>query len=288
MLMMSSPSCAVERLAELLSRHTGQALSESRRWRIETSLRPLMRERGFSSLDALLIALDCDRGGVLLAQTIDAMLNHESSFFRDINVFSAIETKVLPRIHEAARDKSLRIWCAGSSTGQEAYSIAMMIKRMGDVWDGWRVNIQASDVSSVAIEKARRGRYAQMDMQRGLPINDLLRWFSPVDDGWQVSDEIREMVTFQADNLLAPRRITGTFDLILCRNVLFYFPEDKRGVACDQLARHARQGTYLVLGAGEMLTGGNAAFSNCRELNCIYVADKPQSLTGPISRPIAS
>lgn len=288
-MMMSGPpsSRAVERLADLLSRSTGQALSESRRWRIETSLRPLMRERNIASLDALLIALDSDPGGALMAQTIDAMLNHESSFFRDIGVFTAIEEKVLPRIREQARDKVLRIWCAGSSTGQEAYSIAMMIKRMGEVWDGWRVTIQASDVSAVAIEKARRGRYPQMDMQRGLPINDLLRWFSPVGEEWQIADEIRDMIHFQVDNLLDTRRVSGSFDLILCRNVLFYFPEDKRGIACDQLARHARQGTYLVLGAGEMLAGGNAAFSNCRELSCIYVADRPTSLNGPISHHVS-
>lgn len=281
-MMMGSPNRAAERLGDLLARHTGQSLSESRRWRIETSLRPLLRDQNLPSLDALLAALDRDLSGTLLAQTLDAMLNHESSFFRDIGVFNAIGEKVLPRIREAARERVLRIWCAGCSTGQEAYSIAMLIKRMGSVWDGWRISIHATDVSTVAIEKARRGRYAQMDMQRGLPINDLLRWFSPVEDDWQISDEIREMVSFKADNLLEPRRATGVFDLILCRNVLFYFPEDKRRIACDQLAGHARPGTYLILGAGEMLTGGNAAFSNCRELSSIYIADKPMSLDGPI------
>ncbi|WP_221713084.1 CheR family methyltransferase [Sphingobium xanthum] len=281
-MMMSGPSCAVERLGALLTRYTGQILSESRLWRIETSLRPLLRERSFASLDDLLVALDRDTSAELLALTLDAMLNHESSFFRDIGVFRAVEEKVLPRLHEAARDKKvLRIWCAGSSTGQEAYSIAMMIKRMGEMWDGWRISIQATDVSAVAIEKAKRGRYPQMDMQRGLPINDLLRWFTPVGEDWQVADEIREMIHFQADNLLDPRRVSGTFDLILCRNVLFYFPEDKRGIACDQLAKHARPGTYLVIGAGEMLTGGNSAFTNCRELSCIYVADRPVNLNGP-------
>ena len=282
-MMITPPSRAIQRLGELLSRHTGQALSESRRWRIETSLRPLLRERDLLSLDALVHAIDKDASGALLLQTIDAMLNHESSFFRDIAVFQAIEQKLLPVLREQVRDKVLRIWCAGCSTGQEAYSLAMMIKRMGAVWDGWRVSIHATDVSPVAIEKAKRGRYPQIDMQRGLPINDLLRWFTPLGEDWQISEEIREMVHFQADNLLDPRKLSGTFDLILCRNVLFYFPEDKRRVACDHIARHARQGSYLILGAGEMLTGGNNPFSNCRELSCVYIAERPISGIGRLA-----
>jgi chemotaxis protein methyltransferase CheR len=283
-MMITPPSRAIQRLGELLSRHTGQALSESRRWRIETSLRPLLREHGLPSLDALLVAIERNPAGSLMTETIDAMLNHESSFFRDIGVFRAIEEEVLPRLREQARDKTLRIWCAGCSTGQEAYSIAMMLKRMGSLWDDWRVTIHATDVSPVAIEKARSGRYPHMDMQRGLPINDLLRWFRPVEEDWQIADEIRGMISFQTDNLLETSRVSGAFDLILCRNVLFYFPEALRRQACDRLARHARPGSYLVLGAGEMLAGGNAAFSNCRELSCIYVADRPMTLNGPISR----
>ncbi|MBT2188892.1 CheR family methyltransferase [Sphingobium nicotianae] len=282
-MMISPPNRAIQRLGDLLSRHTGQALSESRRWRIETSLRPLMRERDFPSLDALLAAIDRDTDGTLLLETIDAMLNHESSFFRDIAVFQAIERKVLPALHEHSREKLLRIWCAGCSTGQEAYSLAMMIKRMGALWDGWRVSIHATDVSPVAIGKAKSGRYAQIDMQRGLPINELLRWFTPVGEDWQIADEIREMVHFQTDNLLDPRRLSGTYDLILCRNVLFYFPEDKRRLACDHIAHHARQGSYLVLGAGEMLTGGNNPFSTCRELSCVYVAERPMSGIGRLA-----
>ena len=284
-MMMAPPSRAIQRLGDLLAHHTGQTLSESRRWRIETSLRPLMRERGLVSLDGLVAAIERDPGGTLMTETIDAMLNHESSFYRDFAVFKAIEQTALPSLQAQARDKTLRIWCAGCSTGQEAYSLAMMLKRMKPAWDGWRVTIVATDVSELAIEKARRGRYPQMDMQRGLQINDLLRWFRPAGDDWQIADEIRDMISFQTDNVLEPRKVSGVFDLILCRNMLFYFPEDMRRKACDTLARHARPGTYLVLGAGEMLAGGNSPFANCRELSCIYVADKPATLPTVIGRP---
>lgn len=265
---------AAEQLCRLLSDMTGQVVSEGRRWRIESSLRPLLRLRGLASLDALIAAIELDPRGPLAMQAVDAMLNHESSFFRDIGVFRTIEQSVLPRIREAGRDRLLRIWCAGASTGQEAYSLAMSIKRMGAAWNDWRISIHATDVSPAAVAAARRGRYSKMDIQRGLPINELLRWFNAAGDDWQLSDEIRGMVSFHVDNLLDPRRVSGMFDLILCRNVLFYFPEETKRQAIARLGSFARPGTYLVLGAGEILTGLGGRFVSCRDLNCIYIADR--------------
>jgi len=273
-------SRAVDTLARLLEKHTGQQLSEARRWRVETSLRPLLRSHGLRALDDLVHALGRAPAGPLFEQTIDLMLNHESSFFRDLAVFQSLETIVLPRIREAASDrKQLRIWCAGCSTGKEAYSIAMTLKHMGDAWDGWRISIIGTDVSPIAIDEARLGRYSQMEMQRGLAVNDLLRWFTPTGDVWQVRDEIREMVSFQTDNLLEPRAVTGEYDLILCRNVLFYFQDAKRQIAGKQLARHAHKGSYLVLGAGETLVGHNTCFTPSRNLGCIYQCDAAESVS---------
>lgn len=267
---------AAGRLADLLSRETGQTLSEARRWRIETSLRPLLRAHGLHTLDDLICAIDRDPAGPLKAEAVDAMLNHESSFFRDLAVFHALETVVLPRLASTIADRRLRIWCAGCSTGQEAYSLAMVVKRTPAL-EGWTVSIEASDVSALAIAKAKQGRYSQMDMQRGLPISELLRWFQPVGKEWQVADELRQMVTFRQDNILQARRACGPFDLILCRNVLFYFPEAQRQQACSELALRARPGTHLVLGAGEML-GAETGFTACRDLSCIYAA---QPASGP-------
>ncbi|MBO9574311.1 MAG: protein-glutamate O-methyltransferase CheR [Sphingobium sp.] len=264
---------AVDTLARLLEKHTGQQLTEARRWRVETSLRPLLRTNGLHSMDELVHVLGRAPSGPLFEQVIDLMLNHESSFFRDLNVFQSLEEAILPKIREAATEKRLRIWCAGCSTGKEAYSVAMALKHMGDVWDGWRISILGTDVSPLAIEEARRGRYTQMEMQRGLGINDLLRWFTPDGDHWQIRDEIREMVSFHADNLLSPRAVSGEFDLILCRNVLFYFPEDKRRLATAEITRHAHAGTYLVLGAGETMVGQGSCFTPCRDHRCVYVCD---------------
>jgi chemotaxis protein methyltransferase CheR len=264
-------SRAVDTLARLLEKHTGQQLSEARRWRVETSLRPLLRNNALRSLDDLVSVLGRAPAGPLFDQTIDLMLNHESSFFRDLTVFQSLETAILPEIHgRNANDRRLRIWCAGCSTGKEAYSIAMALMHMGSLWDGWRISILGTDVSPIAIEEAKRGRYAQMEMQRGLAINDLLRWFTPAGEHWQIKDEIREMVHFQTDNLLEPRAVSGEFDLILCRNVLFYFQDEKRHAAARQIMRHAHKGTYLVLGAGETLVGHDTCFTPCPKHGCIY------------------
>lgn len=265
-------SRAVDTLARMLEKHTGQQLSEARRWRVETSLRPLLRIHGLHSLDELVNALSLAPAGALFDQTIDLMLNHESSFFRDLAVFQALETAILPKLRDESGKKVLRIWCAGCSTGKEAYSIAMLLKKMGDFWDGWRISILGTDVSPIAIEEAKRGLYTQMEMQRGLAISDLLRWFTSVGDKWQIHDEIREMVSFQTDNLLEPRAASGEFDLIMCRNVLFYFQDATRHTAIARIARHARKGSYLVLGAGETLVGRDSCFAPCPKLPCIYTS----------------
>jgi chemotaxis protein methyltransferase CheR len=269
-------SRAVDTLARLLEKHTGQQLSEARRWRVETSLRPLLRNNGLRSLDDLVSVLGRAPAGQLFDQTIDLMLNHESSFFRDLTVFQSLETAILPEIRERnASERRLRIWCAGCSTGKEAYSIAMALKHMGGQWDGWRISILGTDVSPIAIEEAKRGRYSQMEMQRGLAINDLLRWFTPAGEHWQIKDEIREMVHFQTDNLLEPRAVSGEFDLILCRNVLFYFQDQNRQTAFKQIVRHAHKNSYLVLGAGETLVGHESSFMPCPKHGCVYKCREP-------------
>lgn len=260
---------AINKLADLLNSETGQTLSEARRWRIDTLLRPILRDWGCKSLDDLLCAIEREPNGPVKAATIDAMLNHESSFFRDISVFQTLENVIIPRLVEQASEQALRIWSVGCSTGQEAYSLAMMVKR-SPLLEGWRLSIQATDVSALAIEKAKQGRFSQMDVQRGLPINELLRWFVPVGSEWRVVDELREMITFRADNVLRPDRVTGPFDLILCRNVLFYFPKHHRLEACEQIASKARSGAVLVLGAGEMLPG-DTSFAACRATSGIYI-----------------
>lgn len=264
------PGGASAALAGLLASATGQEIAPSRIWRIETALRPVMRELGIADLEAL-AALVVDGGdGEVRMRVIDAMLNHETSFFRDRGVFQAIERLILPTVRAEADGKRLRIWSAGCSTGMEPYSLAIMLKRMGAMWDGWRISIVATDVSPLAIARGQAGRFAQMEVQRGLAVDDLLRWFELAGEDWRIIPEIRNMVHFQTDNLLDSRLPPGGFDLILCRNVMLYFPESARAAAYASLARQARPGCYLLLGAGETLVGRQSPFAMTTDVRGAY------------------
>lgn len=268
-------SAVVRAVADHFQSHTGQHLSESRLWRIEPALQTVMRQHGLSKLNDLVDLLHSDPDGRVSASILHCITNHESSFFRDLNVFEMLETQVLPHLHRTSAEKVLRIWCAGCSTGQEAYSIAIILKRQEQLWQDWRVSIIGTDVSPFAIEKAQAGVYPQMDIQRGLPVGYLLDWFEPVEDAWRVSRDIRSMVAFKADNLLSPRAVTGIFDLVLCRNVMFYFTPASRTLALSCIARHVRRDSILLLGAGETTIGTTNLFAPSSEFRGAY---KPSGL----------
>jgi chemotaxis protein methyltransferase CheR len=257
-------------LAGLLESRTGQILSENRLWRIETSLKPVLRANGLSNPDELVSRLLLGEDRSLVDQVVSALLNNESSFFRDIQTFDMLYRDLLPHISATRTEKALRIWCAGCSTGQEAYSLAMQIRKDATRWQGWRVQILATDVSGAAIDRAKSGLFSQIDVQRGLAINDLLRWFEPVGDDWRVSEELRRMIEFRVDNLLEPKIPRGHYDLILCRNVLLYFSQEMRRKVFDGLAEYSKVGGHLVLGAGETVMGQTDAFIASREQRGSY------------------
>lgn len=252
-------------LADLLESRTGQALSHDRLWRIETSLKPLLQHNRFNSLDELAHAVGRNRTGALAVQCVDALLNNETSFFRDARLFQMLAQDLLPdlvrRAEEAGRQRLLRVWCAGSSTGQEAYSVAMLFANGMDRWQGWRLQILATDVSDAAIESARSGLFSQMDVQRGLAINDLLRWMTPQDSRWRIAQRLCDMIEFRVDNLLSPGVTGEVYDIIFCRNVLLYFHPERKREIFDRLARCSGPGGYLLLGAGETVIGHTEHFS---------------------------
>ena len=208
-------------LASLLETRTGQQLTMSRRWRIETALKSLMRERGLSTLDQLIALLVTGREPALGDRVVEALLNNETYFFRDRTPFDLLLGEPLKRLEEArAGEKKLSIWSAGCSTGQEAYSLAMSFAEQAGRWDGWTINILGTDVSLSAIERARRGLYSQFEVQRGLPVVQMIRWFEEEEgQQWQISDRLRSAVRFQVHSLMdAPPR-QGPFDIILLGGV---------------------------------------------------------------------
>ncbi|CAN5357326.1 protein-glutamate O-methyltransferase CheR [soil metagenome] len=261
---------AMRVLAGLLEARTGQILSENRIWRIETALKPVLRLHGLASLEVLVSRLLGSGETELVDEVVSALLNNESSFFRDLQTFDMIYRDLLPHLSDTRADKTLRIWCAGCSTGQEAYSLAMQLRKDAARWQGWRIQILATDISTVAIARAQSGLFSQIDVQRGLAITDLLRWFEPVGDDWKVSDDLRRMIEFRVDNLFEAKAPKGHYDLILCRNVLLYFSLPMRRRVFEELAEHSRQGGYLVLGAGETVIGQTESFVASRDLRGSY------------------
>lgn len=265
---------AMRMLTELLEQKTGQILSESRMWRIETSLCPVLRAHGLKSLDALADAVRADASGALATQVVDALLNNETSFFRDSHIFGLIGDRLIPAaIRDAqaqGRAQKLRVWCAGCSTGQEAWSLAMLFQNERPRWPDWSLEILATDISHSAIAKARSGMIAQMEAQRGLPVSDMLRWMTPEGDDWRISPVLREMIDFRIDNLVTPQAPTGVYDIILCRNVLLYFTAERKRDLFSTLARHSAPGGALLLGAGETTIGLTADFTASQELRGVY------------------
>jgi chemotaxis protein methyltransferase CheR len=248
-------------LAGLLEARTGQQLTLSRRWRIETALSALMRERGIGTLDELITILVMGREPGLSQQVVEALLNNETYFFRDRAPFDVIDRNVLPQLATSrAQSKRLRIWSAGCSTGQEAFSLAMIFAENADQWRGWTVDILGTDVSSGCVDRARAGAYSQFEVQRGLGIGQMIKWFEEGADGWRAVEALRRPVRFQVHNLLEPPPHPGGFDIVLCRNVLLYLSIEKKTLAFERIAAALAPDGWLMLGAGETVIGQTTRF----------------------------
>jgi chemotaxis protein methyltransferase CheR len=260
-------------LSSLLEARTGQQLSIGRRWRIETALRAPMRERGISGLDELIGLLAGARDPGLADEVVEALLNNETFFFRDRASFDLLLNGPMKRIREARQStRRLSIWCAGCSTGQEAYSLAMAFAEDRQRWEGWRIDILGTDVSGSAIARAREGLYTQFEVQRGLSVFQMMRWF--VEEGaqqWRASPQLRSSVHFEKASLTDPAPRRGPFDLILCRNVLLYFPPALSRSVFERLAQASAPHACLMLGAGETIIGQTDAFMSDPENRCLYL-----------------
>ena len=243
-------------LAGLLEARTGQQLTMSRRWRIETALSSLLRERGIATLDELITILVMGKEPNLSQQVVEALLNNETYFFRDRAPFDLLQRYALPELAKR-RSKTcrIRIWSAGCSTGQEVYSLAMLFAENPQDWLGWTVDILGTDVSTGCVDRARNGTYSQFEVQRGLGIKQMINWFEETGDGWRAVEALRKPVRFLVQNILEPPPHPGGFDIVLCRNVLLYLSPDKRTLAFERLASAMAEDAWLMLGAGETVIG---------------------------------
>ena len=243
-------------LAGLLEARTGQQLTMSRRWRLETALAALLRERGIATLDELITILVMGKEPSLSQKVVEALLNNETYFFRDRAPFDLLQRHALPELAKVRHaSKRLRIWSAGCSTGQETYSLAMLFAEEPQKWAGWTVDILGTDVSNSCVDRARNGTYSQFEVQRGLGINQMIKWFEECPDGWRAVEALRKPVRFQVHNILEPAPHPGGFDIVLCRNVLLYLSPEKKTLSFERLAAAMAEDGWLMLGAGETVIG---------------------------------
>ncbi len=277
-------------LRKSLKARSGLVLSADKQYLVESRLLPIARKAGFSRLDELVAALRCDDNEGLMTMLVEAMTTNETFFFRDKTPFENFRAAVLPALLNARRaSRRIRIWSAAASTGQEPYSLAMTVKELEDALAGWRIEIIATDLASGVLNKAQAGIYSQFEVQRGLPIQLLIKYFTKVGDMWQLAPELRAMVKFKQLNLLSDFTSLGTFDLVFCRNVLIYFDQETKTSVLNRLGRIAAADGYLVLGAAETVVGLTDSFRTLPELRGLYVPNVrppwPQIVSGGRAAP---
>lgn len=262
-------SAAMNVIAGLLSQRTGQEMMASRAWRIDTALQPLLRDRGIADLDGLVAELAQDASGRLASAVTDALLNQETSWYRDAGVIELAADVLATRAAEEPT-RRVRVWSAGCSTGQEPYSLAMLLSERNSEGGRSLPDIVATDVSDAAINRARAGRYSQFEIQRGLPIRKMLGWFDQEGEEFVARGDLTKLVSFRRHNLVAEPPPYGLFDVILCRNVLLYFSGAMRKGVFERLAEALRPGGVLILGAGETTIGQTDRFAPSQRFRGCY------------------
>jgi len=258
-------------LRKCLKERSGLVLSADKQYLVESRLLPVARKAEFGHLGELVAALRAAPEQALMTAVVEAMTTNESLFFRDKTPFEHFRSTIMPALLASRRmTRSIRIWCAAASTGQEPYSLAMCLKEMEREVAGWRIELVATDLANEVLEKARAGLYTQFEVQRGLPIQLLIKHFTQSGELWQVAPDIRAMVKYRQLNLLNDFSQLGMFDLIFCRNVLIYFDQDTKVDVLNRLAQRTASDGYLVLGAAETVVGLTDRFKMVADKRGLY------------------
>ncbi len=260
-----------EYLGGLLRQRSGLILSPDKVYLIESRLLPIARDNGFDTLEALVAKLRASKDEGLISAVVEAMTTNESFFFRDTRPFTIFQENTLPALLQArAAQRQIRIWCAAASTGQEPYSLAMILKDMEAELAGWRIEILGTDLSTEVLAKAKAGLYSQFEVQRGLPIQYLMKYFTQANDMWQINAEIRSMVEYKMYNLLDNFESLGGFDVIFCRNVLIYFDQPTKADVLGRMAKILPADGSLFLGGAETVLGVTTKFAPMQGLRGVY------------------
>lgn len=248
-------------LRELVKEQSANVVDSSRKTLFESRLEPLVRVSGAANLEGLVGLLREKRSAPLHRAVAEAMTINETSFFRDVKPFDVLRDRVLPQIIEQkGLDRKLRIWSAASSTGQEAYSVAMLLAEHFPQLAHWDVRIIGTDLSREVIEYAKRGRYRKLEVNRGLPAKLLLKHFRRDDEEWEVSESLKARCEFEVGNVCAPPGRPFLYDLVLLRNVLLYFSQPDRSAVFREVHRRLNSGGFLVLGNAEQAEDSTELF----------------------------
>jgi chemotaxis protein methyltransferase CheR len=265
-------------------------LSADKQYLVESRLLPVARRAGVATLGELVGMLRDAADPVLMTSVVEAMTTNETFFFRDKVPFEHFRVTIMPALIAARRAaRTIRIWCAASSTGQEPYSLAMCLKDFERDIAGWHVDVLATDLSAEVLEKARQGIYSQFEVQRGLPIQLLVKYFTRSGEFWQIAPELRAMVRYRQLNLLADFSQLGMFDVVFCRNVLIYFDAETKTEVLNRLAKVTASDGYLMLGAAETVVGLTDRYKMVVDRRGLYAPNcdppRPSVLDGVRSAP---
>ncbi|MEQ8584896.1 MAG: protein-glutamate O-methyltransferase [Thalassobaculaceae bacterium] len=245
-----------EHLARTLKDQSGLVVTPEKAYLLENRLQPVARKWGMQTLDDLVAAVRTRADRKMIKDVVDAMTTNESLFFRDMKPFDNLRDVLLPDLMKArASSKKIRIWSAACSSGQEPYSIAMLLTELGPKVAGWRFEIVATDLSSDIVARAKAGTYSQFEVQRGLPITMLVKYFAQEGEKWRINDKIRGMVQYREFNLLEHPRSLGQFDVVFCRNVLIYFDQPTKAKVLGGIADQIAPDGGLYLGGAETVLG---------------------------------
>ncbi len=257
---------------DLLKQKSGLILTQDKSYLLDSRLNPVAKKWGFENLEKMTATLHGVPNKDLINDIIEAMTTNETSFFRDIKPFEVLKNTVLPFFvkNNARATKKLRIWCAAASSGQEPYTIAMTLKEEAAKMPGWTFEIIATDISHEILDQAKEGLYTQFEVQRGLPITHLMKYFTQAGDKWQINQDIRNMIKFQYFNLLDPMTGLGQFDIIFCRNVLIYFDQPTKKTVMEKQAQLLPKDGFYFLGGAETVIGITESLKNIPDTRGLY------------------
>jgi chemotaxis protein methyltransferase CheR len=270
-----------EFLRKLLKERSGLDLSADKQYLVESRLVPLARKVGLAGIPELVAKMKAGDSSIT-TDVVEAMTTNETFFFRDKIPFDHLRETILPALMQSrANRRSLRIWSAACSTGQEPYSIAMCLKEKAAQLAGWRIEIVGTDLSQEVLEKSKAGIYSQFEVQRGLPIQLLVKYFAQIGEMWQLNADIRSMVQYRQLNLLQDFSSLGKFDVIFCRNVLIYFDQETKAAIFERIAKVVEPDGMLMLGAAESVVGITDAFRPFPDKRGLYQPNPTRGAAAP-------